>query len=176
MDKPQSSFSFRGMAFIFKLRDFFRPRGNVLNEVGIQPGALVLDFGCGPGGYILPLSRLVGPYGMIYALDMNPMAIRAVKNIAFKNNLSNVETIISDGKTGLNDMSMDFVLFYDVLHHLSHPEDILAELSRVLKPDGILSVSDHHLKEEEITNNITASGYFRLLRRGEKVYNFARVR
>ena len=176
MDKPQSSLSFRGMAIILKLRDFFRPRGKILNEVGIQPGDLVLDFGCGPGGYILLLYQLVGPYGMIYALDMNPLAIRSVKKIASKNNLSNVETIISDGKTGLSDMSMDFVLLYDVLHHLGHLEDILAELSRVLKPDGILSVSDHHLKEEEITNSITASGYFRLLRKGEKVYNFARVR
>ena len=175
MEKPQSSLGFRGIAFLLKLRDFFRPRGDVLNEVGIQPGALVLDFGCGPGGYILPLARLVGPYGMIYALDMNPLAIRAVKKLAFKNNLSNVETIISDGKTGLSDTSLDYILLYDILHDLDHPENVLAELSRFLKPDGILSVSDHHLKAEEITAGITASGYFRLLRRGEKVYNFAGV-
>jgi 2-polyprenyl-3-methyl-5-hydroxy-6-metoxy-1,4-benzoquinol methylase len=175
MEKPESGFSFRIMAFGFKLRDLFRPRGDVLREVCIQPGARVLDFGCGPGGYILPLYRLVGPYGTIYALDINPTAIRAVKKIALKHNLNNVETILSDGKTGLTDMSMDFVLLYDVLHHLSHPENILADLHRVLKPDGVLSMSDHHLKEEEITTAMTASGYFRLLRRGEKVYNFSRV-
>ena len=175
MDTPQSEFAFRIMTFGFKLRDFFRPRGDVLREVGIQTGALVLDFGCGPGGYILPLSKLVGPYGMIYALDTNHAAIHAVKKLALKNNLGNVETIISDGKTGLNDMSMDFVLLYDVLHHLSHPEEILAELNRVLKPDGILSMSDHHLKEDEITTAMTSSGYFRLLRKGEKVYNFSKI-
>ena len=175
MDKPQSGFSFRGMALIFKLRDFLRPRDDVLQEVGIQPGVLVLDFGCGPGAYILPLSRLVGPYGIIYALDVNPMAIRAVKNLAQRNKLSNVETIISECKTSLNDMSMDFILLYDVLHQLSHPEDILAELNRILNPDGILSMSDHHLKEDEITTAMTASGYFRLLRKGEKVYNFSKI-
>jgi ubiquinone/menaquinone biosynthesis C-methylase UbiE len=175
VEKPESGFSFRIMAFGFKLRDLFKPRGNVLQEVGIQPGALVLDFGCGPGGYILPLSKLVGPYGMIYALDINPLAIRAVKKLVLKHHLNNVETILSDGKTGLPDTSMDIVLLYDVLHTLNHPEDILVELYRVLKPDGILSMSDHHLKEEEITTVMTVSGYFRLLRRGEKVYNFSRV-
>lgn len=163
------------MGFVFKVRDFFKPRDDVLKEAGIKPDAQVLDFGCGPGGYILPLSRMIGPYGKIYALDINPQAIRTVKNIASRKNLNNVETVLSDGKTGLPDMSMDFVLLYDVLHHLSHPEDTLAELYRVLTPDGILAMSDHHMKDDEITRTITAPGTFKLLRRGELAFYFTRV-
>ena len=72
MEKTQSDFSFRVMALMLKLRDLFKPRGRVLNEAGIKPDAQVLDFGCGPGGYILPLSRMLGPYGKIYALAINP--------------------------------------------------------------------------------------------------------
>ena len=175
MAELQSSFSFRAMALLFKIRDFFKPRSDVLEEAGIQPGTQVLDFGCGPGGYILPLSKMIGPYGKIYALDVNPQAIRSVKNLASKKRLNNVETILSDRNSGLPDMSMDFVLLFDVLHHLSPPEEILAEIHRVLKSDGILAMSDHHMKDDDITRTVTTQGTFKLLRRGDLAFYFTKV-
>jgi ubiquinone/menaquinone biosynthesis C-methylase UbiE len=174
LEKPQSGFSYQAMSFMFKLRDIIRPRGNILQDAGIKPGFQVLDFGCGPGGYILPLAKLVGGSGKIFALDMNPAAILTVKSLAANRKLANVQTILSDGATGLPDGSVDIVLLYDLLHYLKKPNDILAELYRVLKPDGILSVSDHHMKEKAITSQVSGSGLFRLSRKG-KVFNFARV-
>jgi ubiquinone/menaquinone biosynthesis C-methylase UbiE len=174
MEKRQSALGFKAMSWMFRLRDLFKPRRDILIDAGITPGASVLDFGCGPGGYILPLARLVGPGGKIYALDINPDAVKAVKDLAAQKSLANVTTINSDGPTGLPDGGLDFVLLYDVYHHLARADEVLAELRRVLKPDGVLSVSDHHLKENEIIAGITASGCFRLSRKGEKVYNFAR--
>jgi 2-polyprenyl-3-methyl-5-hydroxy-6-metoxy-1,4-benzoquinol methylase len=56
MQKKQSGFGFKAMSLMFKFRDFFKPRGKILEEVGIRPGFKVLDFGCGPGGYILPVA------------------------------------------------------------------------------------------------------------------------
>jgi ubiquinone/menaquinone biosynthesis C-methylase UbiE len=174
MEKPQSGLSFKVMSLVFKLRDLVRPRGNVLKEVGIKPGFQVLDFGCGPGGYILPLAQLVGESGKIFALDMNPAAILTVKSLAASHKLTNVQTILSDGATSLPDASIDVALLYDVLHHLKSPNDVLTELRRVLKHDGILSVSDHHLDEKEITSKISGAGLFRLSRKS-KVFNFSRV-
>ena len=175
MEKTHSDFGFKFMSLMFKLRDLFKPRGRVLKEAGIGPGVQVLDFGCGPGGYIIPLNKLIGSYGKIYALDVNPQAIEAVKNIASKKNLNNVETILSDGKTGLPDTSMDFVLLYDVLHHLSRPEDTLGEIYRVLKPEGILSMSDHHIEDDDIIRTITAPGTFKLLKRDKITFSFVKV-
>ena len=175
MDKPQSKLSFKAMALIFKLRDLFKSRGEVLVEAGIQRGDTVLDFGCGPGSYIEPLTKMVGPSGKIYALDINPQAIRTVKNFASRNHLANIETIISDQKTGLADNSMDYVLLFDVLHHLTQPDAVLAELHRVLKPDGILAMSDHHMEDEDIKSAIGASGYFRLRTRGINAFLFSKV-
>jgi cupin superfamily acireductone dioxygenase involved in methionine salvage len=46
----------------------------------------------------------------------------------------------------------------------------------VLKPDGILSFNDHHLKEEnEIVARITGKGLFKLSGKGKRVYNFLKV-
>jgi len=175
-DKPQSNLNFKTMAFTYKFRDFFRPRKDIVKEVRIKPGFHLLDYGCGPGSYIVPVAELVGKSGRIYALDIHPLAIQMVQLIASKNQLTNVETILSDCKTGLSDNSIDVVLLYDVFHDLSDPNGVLEELHRVLKPDGILSLSDHHMEESEIVSKIMDRGLFKLMRKGERTYSFVKVR
>jgi len=167
-----SNFPFQFMSLGYKFRDFFLPRLNILKEVGIKPGFHVLDYGCGPGSYIMPLAELVGESGKIYALDIHPLAIQKVQDIASKKQLANVETILSDCQTGLPDNTLDAVLLYAAFHHLSDPDVVLKELYRVLKPDGILSFSDHHMKENEIVAEVTNSGLFRLSGKGQRTYTF----
>jgi ubiquinone/menaquinone biosynthesis C-methylase UbiE len=176
MSKPMSSLQFRLMSISFIFRDFFVPRKNILKEVDLKTGFQVLDFGCGPGGYILPLTRFVGKAGKVYALDTSHQAIKSVKNLIIKNHLTNVETIHSDTKTGLADNSLDAVLLYDVLHDLNHPDNVLKELHRILKPRGILSLSDHHLDEGAIMSHLTEKGYFTLAGKGKRTYSFSRKR
>ena len=172
MDKVESNLGFRLMAFGYKFRDLRLPRKNILEEVGIKPGFQVLDYGCGPGSYIAPLAKLVEESGKVYALDIHPLAIQKVQDIASKKRLGNVETILSDCQTGLPDNTLDAVLLYDAFHHLSDPNGVLKELHRVLKPDGILSFSDHHMKESEIVSKVTNSGLFKLSRKGPRTYTF----
>jgi ubiquinone/menaquinone biosynthesis C-methylase UbiE len=160
------------MALGFKIRDFFKPRRDIVKEVGIEEGFRVLDYGCGSGSYVIAVSELVGKSGRIYALDINPLAIKMVKKIAVKKQLPNVETILSTRKTGLPDDSIDVILLYDTFHDLSDPNMVLEELHRVSKRNGILSFSDHHMKENKIISKVTNNGLFRLLRKGERTYSF----
>ena len=175
MKKPQNKLSFIAMSLMFKIRDIVRPRKGVLSEAGLKPGISVLDFGCGPGGYLLPLYKLVDASGKIFALDFNPQAIKSVEALTAKHGLNNVEAILSDGATGLPGSSIDVVLLYDVFHHLEKADDILEELHRVLKPNGVLSVSDHHMTVADIESGITTGGFFRLLKQESKVHNFIKV-
>ncbi len=172
MDKPASNFHFNVMAFTFKLRDFLLPRKNILEEAGIKPGFHVLDYGCGPGSYTTAAAELVSGSGKVHALDIHPLAIQMVRDIASRNKLTNVETILSDCQTGLPDNSVDVVLLYDTFHDLCDPNGVLQELHRVLKPDGLLSFTDHHMKEQKIISRITERGLFKLSRRGKRTYRF----
>ena len=172
MDKPEPELHFKLMSLVFGLRDLFLPRRNVIEEAGIKPGFHILDYGCGSGSYITAAAELVGDGGKIYALDIHPLAIEHARRIASRNHLLNVETIRSDCAPGLSDDSIDVVLLYDVFHKLSDPDSVLAELHRVLTPDGILSFSDHHLNEGEIMSGVTGRGLFELSKRGEKTYGF----
>jgi ubiquinone/menaquinone biosynthesis C-methylase UbiE len=172
--RPKSNLDFRLMSLTYKFRDFIRPRMSILEDVGIKPGFHVLDYGCGPGSYIAPLAELVGKAGKIYALDIHPLAILTVQKLASRKRLDNVETILSDCKTGLPPNSLDVVILYDILHDLDDANGVLAELYRVLKPEGILSLSDHHLKEPEIVSRVTAGGLFKLSVKGKRTYSFSR--
>jgi len=174
MDKPMPNLHFRVMSLIFAFQDLHLPRVNILREVGIQRGFRVLDYGCGPGSYIIPLAELVGESGKIYALDIHPLAIHKVHSIASKKQLANVETILSDCQTGLPDNSLDVVLLYDIFHDLSDPNKILEELHRVLKSEGILSFCDHHMKGNEIVSGVTSSGLFKLATKGRRTYTFSK--
>jgi len=174
MDKPTPNFAFSIMSCMFKLRDLVSPREAILKEVDIQPGFRVLDYGCGPGGYIVGTAKMVGESGKVYALDLHPLAIQRVQSIARKKQLANVETIHSDCKTGLPDNSVDVVLLYDVFHGLSNPQVILAELHRVLRKDGTLSFSDHHMDEDAIISGVTGGQLFRLVSKGERTYSFSK--
>ena len=170
-----SCLHFRLLTLCYRIRDFFRPRSLILKETGIKAGDRVLDFGCGPGSYIVPLSKLVGPEGKIYALDINPLAIKMVRQIANRNQLENVIAIHSDSVTGFPDNYFDVILLYDVFHHLERPDAVLKDLHRLLKPEGILSFSDHHLKEAQFLPVITRHNLFELYKKGRYTYSFKKL-
>jgi len=174
MDEPMKNSHFRFMTFGYVFRDLFRPRRKILDELEIKDGAYILDFGCGPGSYSVIAAEMAGATGKVYALDIHSLAIQRIQSTVAKKKLANIETILSDCDTGLEDNSMDIVLLFDIFHHLNNPNAVLKELHRVLKPEGILSFSDHHMKEPEITAGITDNGLFKLIRKGERSYIFGK--
>ena len=172
MDKPMPNLMFKGMSFIMKFRDLFRPREKIFNEVDIKPNFNILDFGCGPGSYCIIVSKCVGELGKVYALDIHPLAVKKVQDAASKMGLTNIETICSDCATHLPDESIDVILLYDIFHMLSSSNRVLEELHRVLKQNGTLSFSDHHMKENDIISKMTKNGLFCLSSKGKYTYSF----
>jgi ubiquinone/menaquinone biosynthesis C-methylase UbiE len=168
----QSDFSFRAMSLEFRLRDFFRAPERILREAGIRNGLTVLDFGCGPGGFSLAAAKLVGPEGRVYAVDNHPLAVKSVQRVASKQGFSNIRTILGGSVADFPGGDVDIILLYDVLHDLPEPGLLLVELHRTLKPGGVLSVSDHHMKKEPLLSMITGGGLFLLAGSNRRTFQF----
>ena len=175
MDQPTSNLSFWGMSVVFRVRDFLLPRKRLLNEASISPGACVLDYGCGPGSCSIAAAELVGETGKVVALDIHPKAMEVVQKKAAKRGLANIETTCAADPSGLPTGSVDVVLLYDTFHMLSDQDAVLKGLHRALKPDGVLSFSDHHMKEDEIVQRVTKGDLFELAEKGKYTYCFVKT-
>ena len=162
------------MSLFLKAREWLGDPSQRLVEAGLDPGQAVLDFGCGIGSYAIPAAQIVGDGGIVYALDIHPLAVEKVERRARKENLANVETIQSDRDTGLPDESVDAILLYDVLHSVPAKGDLLRELHRILKHDGFLSVVPDHMEEDVFLETVQDGNLFSLQARHDKVYQFVK--
>jgi SAM-dependent methyltransferase len=119
---------------------FFDP-DNVLKVLGCgtAPGDLV-EFGCGYGTFTIAAARRIS--GTVYALDIDPLLVRATINRAAREGVRNVvvETrdFVSQG-CGRTDGSVSFVMLFNILH-IEHPMTLLREAHRVLRVGGTAGV------------------------------------
>lgn len=120
-----------------------------LKEIGIEKGQTVLDFGCGEGHYTIPVAKVVGGKGKVYALDKDEGVLKELKSLIKKNGLDNIELIQANSKVPLENDSIDVVLCYDVIHYEKNRKIIYNEVYRLLKPTGFLSVYPKHCKEDQ---------------------------
>ncbi|HNS22647.1 MAG TPA: methyltransferase domain-containing protein [Sedimentisphaerales bacterium] len=163
---------------VIRVRDLIRPPARVLLNVGVKTGMTVLDFGCGPGGFSLAAARIVEPEGLVYALDVQQAALESVRRAAIRRGISNLHPIPADQVSQVPEESVDIALLYDVLHIVIEPvatREILLSIHRVLKPDGVLSVSDHHLQEASLLTKVTGSGLYRPAGHIAGVFQFKKI-
>ena len=141
----------------------------VLKRIGIGRGQTVLDFGCGYGIYTIPVARIVGEQGRVYALDKDKEALDALMQKAMSACLTNIERMETSGELEieLSDETVDVVLLFDVIHSFYFPQAgdrrrLLGEIRRIMKPSAFLSISVWpNLLEPEIEDEIK-NVYFRL--------------
>lgn len=147
----------------------------IIKVLDIKKGMKILDFGCANGKYSLPVARVVGLEGKIYALDKEKSALDKLESEINRRELKNIELIHGDGKFKLPKASVDIVLLLDVLHLIDFKDELLKQFFDVLKPEGILSIFPHiHFSSDELIRAVTETNYFVLKDRyeGIGIYNF----
>jgi len=120
----------------------------MLQQIGIRSGQTVLDFGCGLGMYTIPVAKIVGEQGRVYALDKDKEALDELTRRAKSAGLKNIRRMETSGKLGIDlaDESVDVVFLFDVFHSFYFPQaddrkKLLGEIYRVMKPSAFLSIS-----------------------------------
>jgi ubiquinone/menaquinone biosynthesis C-methylase UbiE len=148
------------MTGVMKLMDLFAKSSTKnFKTLGLKPGQTVVDYGCGPARYIRSASEAVGESGKVIATDIHPLAIKKVKERIERDGLSNVEAVLADGyKTPIASGVADVVYALDMFHMIQEPKELLAELSRLVKPDGTIIIEDGHQPRAETIRKITESG------------------
>ena len=121
-----SNLTFKMMSNIgLPIRNLFMPPANMLAEIEMHQGYQILDYGCGPGAFTIMMAEKIAPSGIVYALDIHPLAIKAVEQKARRRNLTNIKTILSTCSTSLPDNFLDIIIFFDVFHALDNKKRCL---------------------------------------------------
>jgi len=115
----------------------------LLKSLGVRPGQTVCDMGCGNGFYTLQLAKLVGPKGLVYAVDIQPEMLQMLARNAAEARLTNVRPVLGTPvDPRLPAGCVDMVLCVDVYHEFSHPEPMLARIRASLADGGQLVLAE----------------------------------
>jgi ubiquinone/menaquinone biosynthesis C-methylase UbiE len=143
MAKPRGSGAACPTSLAFLLNNAllrrFRSAERVIAALGVKPEEVVIDFGCGPGFYTIPLAKRAK---RAIGIDINAGMLERAADYARKSGVS-VEFYRSDGRrVPLPDWTADLVFMSLVYHELDDKGTVLKELARVLKPDGRLAIME----------------------------------
>jgi len=126
------------------MEGFLNPE-EVLNQFELRADMIVADFGCGSGGFTVPLAKRLED-GLIHALDVQEVPLSALKSRAITENITNIRFIRCNlekpkGST-LSDSFVDLVLIANTLFQSEDKVAIISEAERILKSKGKLLVID----------------------------------
>jgi len=149
----------------------------VMDLLGIVAGKRVADIGAGSGWFTTRAARRVGRDGTVYAVDINPEAIRYINRRVRKESLSNVRTILSKSDDPLLPKdSVDAVLLLKTYHEVADPISLLQHLHAALKPGARVGIIDrngtaenHGVNRDIVVDEAAQAGY-RLL----ETYDFVK--
>jgi predicted methyltransferase len=122
----------------------------IMDMLRISDGATVADLGAGGGWFTIKLARRVSG-GVVYAEDIQPQMIAAIRRRAQRENLlSNVKTVLGTPNDPMLPPGMDAVLILDAYHEMAcavgpscqDPVPLLKNVARSLKPQGSLGIVD----------------------------------
>jgi ubiquinone/menaquinone biosynthesis C-methylase UbiE len=145
----------------------------MLGQLGLTPGMVVCDMGCGNGFYSLILAEKVGPTGKVLAVDIQPEMLQLLSRRAAESKRENIDMIlgtVTDPK--LPPGEVDLVLMVDVYHEFSHPREMLAAIRKSLKPEGRIALvefreedpsvpikPEHKMSKRQILKEYTENGF-----------------
>lgn len=120
---------------------------SVLAKAGVRAGSIVADLGCGTSGhFVIPASRMVGPTGRVFAVDILKSVLSGVESRAKLEGATSIETVWGNCEmlkgVKIPDNTVDITLVINNLYLTKSRQLFLREASRLTKIGGKVLVID----------------------------------
>lgn len=146
------------------LRRLIVSPGRLTKRLGLDEGMTVLELGPGPGYFSVAAARAI-PAGRLLLFDIQQEMLDMAAQRLIAGGQDHFETHVGDGKRlpFAND-SVDVTFLFTVLGEVEEPQACLSEIFRVLRPGGLLSVSEQkgdpdYLNEDVVAKLTAQSGF-----------------
>ena len=127
----------------------FLDSDEIIKELKLNGDETFMDAGCGDGHNAIKILEDYNHKGTVYAVDIYDASIEDMETYKNDNNvenLINIEADITEGIPGVEDCSIDVVLFVNVFHGFKASrklDEAVLELSRIIKDDGKIAIMDY---------------------------------
>ena len=138
-----------------------------MDILGITAGKTVADIGAGSGWFTVRAADKVTGSGTVYAVDINPDAIRYIQKRIDKEGIHNVKPLLSHADDAvLPSNAIDAVLMLKTYHEVEHPVTLLRNLRASLKPGARVGIIDrsgngenHGVARDIVIHEAAEAGY-----------------
>ncbi len=126
-----------------RFRYRLQPPAEVIRRSGIEPGMSVLDLGCGSGALALPLAYFVGEQGRVIAADLQSHMLQQLTAHMAPADFHRILPVQATAYAlPLASASLDACVMSSALQEIPDRHRALREVWRVLKPGGVLAVTE----------------------------------
>ncbi|MFX1318345.1 MAG: class I SAM-dependent methyltransferase [Promethearchaeota archaeon] len=124
-------------------RHIVQKPSTVAAQAYLKPGMTVLEIGPGKGSYTIEFAKQVRPNGTVYAVDISKKVIEKLKQRIIQEEIPNIIAKIDNAHAfSFADESIDRVIAISCLPEIPEPVKALREIWRILKPNGLVSLSE----------------------------------
>ena len=131
---------------------FFSPK-QLIKRIGLKEDLTVLELGSGPGYFSIPVAKAL-KNGTLYLADIQQEMLDYAKKRFQKRNLKNVEYYLCNGKTfDFKDNTFNIIYMVTVIGEVENKDEYIQEFYRILKPNGVLSITELAGDPDKMTVN-----------------------
>lgn len=139
----------------------------VMDALAITPGKNVADIGAGSGWFTVRAANRVTDRGTVYAVDINPEAVKYINERIAKDGVHNVKTVLSQpDNPELPPRSVDAVLLLKTYHEVENPVVLMRALRPALRPEARVGIidrngngADHGVQKTVVLQEMQQAGY-----------------
>ena len=146
---PADFMSFRGAQWLERAERVQEEQpGAVLDAMGLEPGDVVADMGCGSGYYARRMARRIAPGGRVYCVDIQQEMLDIMQQLADRDGVTGIVPVLGDvDDPKLPDGEVDWIILADVYHEMSEYEAMLAGMRASLAPGGRVALLEYRIED-----------------------------